>query len=564
MSVIARLKVSAFTQIGHRILAVVGGVVCVGLVALVLFYADRQERNVHAQNERTLIKVTESVAQGLRTVMEAGYADIGQMLFERLKGVGDLVDLRILRPDGTEAFHDNRTIATVNRRLEEERFRAHKVEDALAVLPADDPYLRHAVATGRTVTYTEGKSLFTLLAPVANGPECHRCHGDDHQVRGVIKLTTSTAKIQEDVRNTWIQSMIVLAAALTVMLATVGVMIRRAVVRPIRRITTAMERVATGDLSSEVPVQGGDELAQMAHSFNRMMRELLRMYSGLEGERNKLSTILLGAQEGILVTDREGAIVLVNPAAERLLDKSGQRIVAEGLLYVLDDAEWVAERRSRAASGGVPELFRYRDKVFSVLIGSIAGDAGECVGTAMLIRDVTSETRLREELQRQSDTDGLTGIYNRRYFDQRLADEFALSRRYGTPVSLFLFDVDHFKKFNDTYGHEQGDRVLQAIGKAMLATADEPQVCCRYGGEEFVAILPGDDIDAATAAAERLRAHVEAMAVDGLKVTISIGVASMPPTHPAHPDDLVKLADTAMYAAKDGGRNQVRAAGAER
>ncbi|MFN3077712.1 MAG: GGDEF domain-containing protein [Alphaproteobacteria bacterium] len=137
-------------------------------------------------------------------------------------------------------------------------------------------------------------------------------------------------------------------------------------------------------------------------------------------------------------------------------------------------------------------------------------------------------------------------------------DEFTVARRYGRPLSVFLFDVDHFKKFNDTYGHDQGDRVLKAIGRAMRETAQPTQVVCRYGGEEFVSILPGYLGPEAMSAAERLRAHVAEMDVDGLSVTISIGVASMPPASPSQPDDLVKLADTAMYVAKDGGRNQVR------
>lgn len=561
---IDRLKSFAFTRIGRRIQVVVGTVVGAGLILLVLFYADRQERNILAQNERTLIKVTESVIQGLRTVMQAGYANIGRALFDRLRGIGDITDMRILRTDGVEAFHDNQSIARVNARLGVERFQPRKTEASLGVLPPDDPGLRQAVATGAAVTLyfdsDQGEPLFTLLAPVANGPDCHECHGDDHNVRGVLKLTTSLAKVKGDIRNTWLQSIGVLMAAMALTLLTINLMVRRTIVRPIQRITRAMKAAARGDLSQEVPVLGHDELAEMAGSFNQMIRDLLGMYSGLTLERNKLSTILLGAQEGIIVTDAGGTIVLVNPMAEKLLGKPAARIIAEGLSLVLDDPQWMAERQARTGTQITPELVEHKDHIFSVLAGSIRKDDGTMGGAAVLIRDVTEEVGLRRQLQRQSDTDALTGLYNRRFFDQRLADEFAVARRYGKPLSVFLFDVDHFKKFNDTYGHDQGDRVLQTVGRVMMAVAEPTEVCCRYGGEEFVAILPGLTSEAAMAIAERLRAAVEAMRVDDLQVTISIGVASFPACPATQPDDLVKSADTAMYVAKQGGRNQVRRA----
>lgn len=558
------LKYTAFSfaQVGHRILAVVGASVGIGLVVLVLFYTQRQEASILAQNERVLIKVTESVVQSLRTVMAAGYGNIGFALFDRLKALGDGLEVRILRVDGAEAFRDNRTIDVVNKRLGEDRFEHHKDEASVPVVAVDLPEFQQTLQSGKSVSYyhhgDNGEHTFTLFTPVENSPECQQCHGDSGKIRGVVKLTASLARVDQDIQRTWLQSLAIMAGFVGLTLASISRLVRMTVVHPIRRITEAMHVAAKGDLTREVPEIGNDELAQIARSFNTMIRALLRMYSDRQQESNKLATIILGAQEGIIVTDRHGDIVLVNPAAERLLGKSPDDIIAGGLTQALDDPDWISERKDRLATITNAELFNYKNQVFSVLVGSIRNDGDEFIGTAVLIRDITEEVRLRQELQRQSDTDALTGIYNRRWFNERLADEFNVGSRYHRPLAVFLFDVDHFKKFNDTYGHDQGDRVLQAVGAAMREIAQPTQMVARYGGEEFVSILPGYTGAEATYAAERLREHVERMKVDGLSVTISIGVAATPPADVATPEELVKLADSAMYEAKDAGRNQVR------
>ncbi|MBF0445751.1 MAG: GGDEF domain-containing protein, partial [Magnetococcales bacterium] len=119
-----------------------------------------------------------------------------------------------------------------------------------------------------------------------------------------------------------------------------------------------------------------------------------------------------------------------------------------------------------------------------------------------------------------------------------------------------FFDVDHFKRFNDDHGHDQGDRVLQAIGKVMGEHFRDVDLCFRYGGEEFCAILPSTGNPGCGLAAERFRQKIEAMEVDGLKITISIGVAVYPDAGTS-PTDMLKKADIALYEAKENGRNQV-------
>ncbi|MBC8414624.1 GGDEF domain-containing protein, partial [bacterium] len=194
---------------------------------------------------------------------------------------------------------------------------------------------------------------------------------------------------------------------------------------------------------------------------------------------------------------------------------------------------------------------------FTLSASRILSKDGTLIGSAALFRDVTEETRLTNELLLLSTTDGLTGLYNRRYLNESLGKELGRARRYTLDFSIIMFDVDHFKKFNDVYGHETGDRVLKMLGNVMIKTFRDIDICCRYGGEEFLIILPSTNLENAKISAERLRVAVETTSIDDLSVTISIGIASYPETDTRSIDEFIKKADLALYKAKEGGRNRV-------
>jgi diguanylate cyclase (GGDEF)-like protein len=374
-------------------------------------------------------------------------------------------------------------------------------------------------------------------------------------VRGVLKLTTSLAPVERDILAARQQSLLVLGAALMGTLMLTGYMLGRSIVRPIEKVTSAMVRASAGDLEQKVPVQGGDELAQMAGSFNTMTDELQKTYEGLQHEQDKLTTIIHSAREAIIVTDPGGRIVLVNPAAAELLDKPIARIIEDGFLGIVDDPDTVTGWLDRQDSA-IAKVFAYKQRIFNVYAARIHNDKGEMVGSAALLRDITEEKRLEEELRRLSTTDGLTGLYNRRFLDDTLQKELSRAHRYPAPLSVLMFDVDHFKKFNDTHGHDQGDRVLQAVAKTLRGALRNQDYPCRYGGEEFVAILPNTPKTGAYSVAERLRTDIETMVVDGLKVTISIGVAEYPDFEVRDQARLIEAADGALYHAKQEGRNR--------
>ena len=166
------------------------------------------------------------------------------------------------------------------------------------------------------------------------------------------------------------------------------------------------------------------------------------------------------------------------------------------------------------------------------------------------------------ELERLSISDGLTGLYNHKHIHQELWEEFERVQRTGEHLGVAMLDLDHFKQVNDTYGHQAGDAVLQELARILRDTAREIDKLGRYGGEEFMAILPEADLDAATVFAERVREAVEGHPFEvglgaPIRLTLSAGIATYPNTQIANPDLLVDWADRALYAAKKGGRNRV-------
>jgi two-component system chemotaxis family response regulator WspR len=181
-----------------------------------------------------------------------------------------------------------------------------------------------------------------------------------------------------------------------------------------------------------------------------------------------------------------------------------------------------------------------------------------------------SQQKLQEsnlELQRLSNTDGLTGIANRRYFDRYLAAEWRRARREKNPLSLLLVDVDNFKLYNDSFGHVAGDEVLRRMAATLDAACRRPaDLAARFGGEEFVLILPATTAGGARLIAEKLRRAVEDLAIPHAPasanawITISGGVATVVPNEQEEPSSLVESADLALYRAKNGGKNRIMTA----
>ena len=201
------------------------------------------------------------------------------------------------------------------------------------------------------------------------------------------------------------------------------------------------------------------------------------------------------------------------------------------------------------------------------VIGLLWGNRNRLCITVKDVTDVCIYQRMLEqsktEVERLSRTDALTGLYNRGHWQERFHEEFARASRYASPCSLVMFDLDHFKRINDTHGHLAGDQVLHAVAELLNQTLRVSDIAGRYGGEEFAVVLPETALAQALSVAERFRESLAAATLVGpdgpLAVSASLGVAQYKSGMDG-PESLLRLADEALYLAKRRGRNRVQAA----
>jgi diguanylate cyclase (GGDEF)-like protein len=269
-----------------------------------------------------------------------------------------------------------------------------------------------------------------------------------------------------------------------------------------------------------------------------------------------------GALAGLCFTDNAGLVANVvrlgAPLPERSFSAMDKTVIFDGGTQV----------KGLQALKIFP--LRSGDRSFGTLVcGSSRRDALseaaqiELSLLAMQAAESVARTRLFEHVEKLATLDELTGLVNRRSFNQQLATRLREAQRYRKHISLLLVDVDHFKKVNDAHGHPAGDAVLRGVAGVAASQARETDIVARYGGEELALVLPETDSAGARAIAERLRAAVASTNhptdKGHLRVTISLGIATWPGDGAA-PEELIEAADKALYRAKQAGRNRVECA----
>jgi diguanylate cyclase (GGDEF)-like protein/PAS domain S-box-containing protein len=255
---------------------------------------------------------------------------------------------------------------------------------------------------------------------------------------------------------------------------------------------------------------------------------------------------------------------------EELVGKGpGDIVPAEDMPMLLE----IAARNQAPGGEDLPATVRTRKKDGTVIWVEVnprvvRDSETECAKeTIIVMRDVTERKVLEEKLEKLAMTDGLTGIANRRAFDEALEREWRRTLRHGTQISLLLLDIDHFKLFNDEYGHQVGDDCLRAVAQAAASGLRASDIVARYGGEELALILPQADVAGARETAEKVRATIEGLGIShsgnpagGGVVTVSVGAATALARVGGTmrmPEGLLQAADHALYKAKLGGRNRV-------
>lgn len=290
---------------------------------------------------------------------------------------------------------------------------------------------------------------------------------------------------------------------------------------------------------------------------------------------------LLAEQSSDMVTriGLDNRLLYVSPSCVRITGWSAEELLDTSALAGIhpDDMERVEQVIAALKNGEAEEArFVYRQRhrnkgeiwAEAALHVTPAADSGEIDGVVAVMRDITEQKDLQDKLASLAATDALTGLANRRAFDERLADEWARARRDGTQLSLLLIDVDHFKKFNDHYGHLAGDGCLRALGRILSAIARRPaDLAARYGGEEFAVLLPNTGPDGCAEVGEEIRQALHDLAMlhaqnpPSRLVTVSVGAATSLPSQASDSSTLVAAADRALYVAKDSGRDRLVVSG---
>jgi len=350
--------------------------------------------------------------------------------------------------------------------------------------------------------------------------------------------------------------------------------------------TAAKTGVSSRGVHAHADGNGGEEILSItAHPVRdpagrvshviQITRPITEFVKG-ENERKRRSdlfkTLLETSPDGIIGNDRRGNIFLFNSGAEQIFGCSREQVI--GKIHVSEIYPPAVARQIRKVIcspeyGGPGRLIDYETRVVGKagaeipirLSATLIYDRQEEIGTIGYFHDISSRKALEQELRLLSITDSLTGLYNRRHLSAVLQKELERVGRMKSTCSILMIDIDRFKVFNDTYGHAEGDRLLQEVAELIRNTFRSMDFAFRFGGEEFVILLPETDAAGATSSAERFRTRLEASDFSGVpgglpvRVTASIGIAEH--REGTDIDAMVRCADLAMYAAKNAGRNRI-------
>ena len=427
--------------------------------------------------------------------------------------------------------------------------------DALAIvrngqIVVSSPTVRGEVpaSVGQTRTVRVGHTRFrTLVAPAVAGATS--------DVRfAVLSPQSLIDAANSSSRNRLLLGLLASLALISIVAYFEG----RSIVRTLRALAEAAHGIARGRLSERVPVRGRDEFALLGTAFNEMANQLQARLAELEDERGRVRDAITRFGEALAATHDIGTLLrVIAEAAVEATGATGARLVGDdGRVVESGEADGEGERLVlplNAAGASLGHLELVGDAFTpeqAMTAGSLAAHAAVALENA----------RLHRIVERQALVDGLTGLANRRQCEDSLTSEIARGDRLGTPFTLILADLDDFKEINDLHGHAVGDDVLREFASVLRATVRDSDVAGRWGGEEFLLLLPGADAVGGAQLADRIRASLAERSFLGrdgqvVTVTCSFGVAQ----HRAGGDEreLFAAADRALYRAKREGKNRV-------
>ena len=406
-----------------------------------------------------------------------------------------------------------------------------------------------------TMSSTPGQTRTTKVSGVRYRALVEPAFADDQSVQFAVMRPQSLI----DAANAGSRNRLLLGLlASLVLVSAVAYFEGRSIVRTLRSLAEAANGIARGRLDERVPVRGRDEFALFAGAFNDMADQLQARLAELESERGRLRDAITRFGEALAATHdmRQLLRVIVEATVEATGARGARLHAADGTIVETGDPDADGEvlefplTAARTAFGTLTIVGEQFDPEQRMAANSLASHATIALENA----------RLHRIVERQALVDGLTGIANRRQCEESLSSEIAQADRLGTPLTLVLADLDDFKAVNDIHGHAVGDDVLREFAAVLKATLRDSDLAGRWGGEEFLLLLPGADAEGGANLAERVRAGLAERSFLGrdgevVTVTCSFGVAQLGAG--ATDRELFAAADQGLYRAKREGKNRV-------
>ncbi len=571
-------------------------------------------RNYHYQQvaEEAVI-LTETLSRGtIQYVIDRSFSSLDEFV-ESLKAKEDIEYVIFLDEDGKVITQGGKNIPVKDEETGEAIEKIVRPTDAIGDDIKEDPFQKVNYGNPSTTIKYRSHSYGGILINEATyalliGKKKH----------GAVRVGFSLEHVDDEIMWHIFWSLLIAVLAIAIGIV-VGIYLTRLITRPLELLVQGTKAISEGQLDYRVKVETKDELGILASAFNQMSSNLLMYMQSLKKANLLLNrrvnelTILYDVSQAVNQTDdldelliiilesmlkgvnsTKGSIMLIDEKTETLIlralkgpdivEKSkrtrifklGEGIAGEvartGKAIIAnkgyDDPRYLI-RDEHKEDYEVKKLLCVpminNDKVTGVVnITNKKQDKDYDDDDLNLISTVATQIAViieRSRLHTLAITDGLTQLYIHRYFQIRLDEEILRSERYGYQLALIMFDIDHFKKFNDTYGHQQGDIVLIEVAKIVRESVrTKVDIPARYGGEEFTIILPEQSVQGGKIFAERLRKLIEAKEFPGqdkpLHVTISMGVGCYP-MDATEKSELIKKTDEALYFSKKHGRNQV-------
>lgn len=562
--------------------------------ALFGMWTYQQDRLVSMTSRRAM-QAGFTVEAGLRTAMLANDRDAVRSVIAEMIKVADLAEISILDPRGR--------VVISSRRSREGMVIDRDSEPTCQVCHANGARPKPGEAA---VFKADGRYLLRSVVKIENRPPCFRCHSPDNAICGILMVDSLLDDTFALIRTVAWRSLITGVVSFALVAVLISFIINRFVSRPVRALMDGIKHVEAGDFSHWVEVEGGGEFGEMADSFNVMSRAIVRYIEEIKAKNEEISSLYTLVQKISETIDfKKLRVIVVNLLLEIM--KARDIVLAlpvdgeEGLFELVwksrGEKHYISEYF--ASSDMAPHRILAKEELLSWIDGGFSEPRYLDHNTRALIPLTNKSMRFgllaiaREEpfshtdksllpalahhveiaftnawLYNMAITDELTSLYTKRHFQTKLAALEENYRMTGEGFAVMMIDLDRFKRINDTHGHVIGDRMLSELAGLIRSNLRMGEIPCRYGGDEFVVLLPINDITTVRMVAERVHRSIsehwfEYEGIERFRMTVSIGVACCP-QHAAGANELVMVADSALYRAKESGRDRVHVANIDR